>query len=380
MQGVALTDTYENIGKNLWPCYKKWLLPGEWRWGKGNQTEENPKLIIFPENNFRLYFGSYEQKREAHQSSGWWVAHFDEEPKNYIFEEVYRGTLDYGGKVFMSYTPLRGVTFVTEDILPKCQDPTESKYWAPQEPMSLLENPHVPQEEKDMWIDMLSEKSIKSRVYGYATVMEGLVYEDFSVATHVCEPFPIPADWRFYRGIDFGYIHPTVSLIMATDGYRLFVVDEYYQPQRLVEHHVEQMNRQHSSLVLKDTNMLPRLITVSDHDAQLRAEYEAKGIYSIPAQKERIAGCEVVRGLLKVHSSGEPRFKVFGNCKHTIKEFGLYALPGEDAKGKLKPGEKADDPVKEHDHCMDLIRYASVQEFGFVRQQIDSIVSISKSV
>ena len=45
MQGTALTDTYDNIGKNLWPCYRKWLMPHEWKWIKGNRTEENPKII-----------------------------------------------------------------------------------------------------------------------------------------------------------------------------------------------------------------------------------------------------------------------------------------------------------------------------------------------
>ena len=60
----------------------------------------------------------------------------------------------------------------------------------------------------------------------------------------------------------------------------------------------------------------------------------------------------------------------------TIKEFGKYHYPGKDGKGRLKPGEKADDPVKEFDDCMDSVRYNCVQKFGYLSQQLYDIISI----
>jgi phage terminase large subunit len=263
------------------------------------------------------------------------------------------------------------------EIRAKGLDPKYPNYWALPEPMTLYENPYISQEEKDVWIEMLSEKSQRSRVYGYATSQEGLVYEEFSEKTHVCDPFPIPDDWRFYRCIDFGGEHPTTSIIMATDGYYIYVIAEYYQSHRLVEYHVAQMRHQEKEIVLKSgTSLIPNLITITDHDLQLRMQYENLGIYSSPAKKDRIAGCETVRNLLKIHSDGHVRLKVFRHCKNTIREFQLYHLPGENRKGRLLPGEKADDPVKEYDDCLDPVRYGCVEEFGYFEEAMLKIISV----
>ena len=127
---------------------------------------------------------------------------------------------------------------------------------------------------------------------------------------------------------------------MATDGYKFFVISEYYQAQRLVEYHIDRMWEQYQHLPLRNPKLHPRLITVSDHDAQLRLEYEnprfgEKRIFSIPAQKERIAGVEVVQSLI-----AQDRIAVFSTCPMTIKEFGKYHYPGKDGKGRLKQAKK----------------------------------------
>jgi len=376
-QGLCLTNTYKKIGENLWPHLRQWLNPSDWIWGGGNRIADNPSLILLRKNGYKIYFGSYEQDREAHQGAIWDDLLFDEEPPRHVWEETVRGSIAHKAPVLIGFTPLKGSTYMIEDIRAKGLNPAYPDYFALPEPMTLLENPHVSQEEKDIWIDMLSEKSRRSRIYGYATSQEGLVYEEFDDAVHVCDAFPIPDSWRFYRGLDFGGEHPTTSIIMATDGYYIYVVAEYYQAHRLVEYHAEQIRQQAKNLVLKSkSGLIPSLITVSDHDLQLRMQYESQGIYSSPAKKERIAGIETVRNLLKIHSDGNPRLKVFRHCKNTIREFKLYHLPGENRRGALLPGEKADDPVKEFDDCLDPVRYICVEEFGYFEDQIPKIISL----
>jgi len=39
---------------------------------------------------------------------------------------------------------------------------------------------------------------------------EGAVYDDYRYETHVIDPFPIPAEWRRFRAVDFGYRNPFV--------------------------------------------------------------------------------------------------------------------------------------------------------------------------
>ena len=369
-KGLAMTDTYENIADNLWPHYKECMHESEWEWIKGNQKTDNPKIIRLKKNWYDFHFGSYEQGRKAQQGKKWDYFHPDEECPYEIWLEVYRGCLARGARIGYSYTPLEGYEYL-EELIEKGTDPTNTWYWAPQEPMSLLENPHVPQAEKDAWIDMLSEQGQQTRVFGYKGKREGLVYPQFSKEKHVIEPFPIPYDWRFYRCIDFGKVHPTVSLILATDGEKIFIVDEYYQASRLIEYHVKQFQEQHKRIPIKDRpfeNWLPPLITITDHDAQLRLEYEAQGIFSEPAQKRVIAGIEVVQNLLSNIQLG-----VFAGCKYTIREFGRYVYPGADKQGYLKPGEKGENPEKKDDHCLDPARYGCVQEFGYVTWNPENI-------
>lgn len=369
-KGLALTNTYDDIGKNLWPHYTECLHPSEWEWVKGNQREDNPKIIRLKKNGYRFYFGSYEQGRKAHQGVAWHYVHFDEEAPYDIWLEVFRGTLDYKARIGYSYTCIENYDYI-EELEEKGHDPAESDYWTPQEPMSLLENPYVPQEEKDIFIGMLPENIRKYRVHGYRGTREGAVYPSFAPEIHVCDPFPVPYDWTFYRCIDFGKVHPTVSLILATDGYYMYVIDEYYQPGRVIDYHVKQLHAQHQRLVLKretPIQVLAHLITVSDHDAQLRLEYENKGISSIPAQKRVIAGIEVVESLLEI-PEGErvPRLRIFSTCKHTIRQMKRLVYPGVDRQGHLKPGEKAETPRMVEDDCPDCVRYGCVEEFGYIQ-------------
>jgi len=390
-QGLALTNTYKDIGKQLWKHYREQLHPQEYTVAWQNRALEIPQMMKLNANGYKIFFGSYDQGRSAHQGAIWDYVHFDEEAPYDIWLEVYRGTLAHKARIGYSYTPIEGYDYL-EELIDKGHDPTEFAYWTPDKPMSLFENPHISQEEIDMWMAMLGERALRVRIYGEMMGAEGLVYPDYSDATHLCDPFPIPSDWKMYRVIDFGKVHPTVSLILATDGWRMYVIDEYYQANRLVEYHIEQMWEQWGRIKLKDTTLRPRLITISDHDAQLRLEYANprfgdKRIHSIPAIKHHptkqtssgiIAGIEVVESLLKIQSDGKPRLMIFPQCVETRKEFKKYKRPDRDKRGMLKPGEKAETPVPEHDHCMDCIRYGCVQEFGYLNQQIYQIISVRK--
>ncbi len=381
-KGLALTDTYENVGENLWPVYRDCMHPSEWRWIKGNEKEENPKIIELNKNKYRFYFGSYEQGHKPRKGTKWDYVHFDEEAPYHIWIETIRGTIARGARVGCSYTAVEGYEYV-EELENKGKNPNEKDYWCPQEPMTLLENQHISQEEKNMWISMLPPHSRQLRIYGLRSDPEGLVYSysscGFDEGKHIIEPFPIPNNWKFYRGLDFGKEHPTVSIIIATDGYTYYVVSEYYQKQRLVEYHIEQMWQQYQTLPLKKTTLLPRLLTVSDHDAQLRLEYEnpkygEKRIFSIPADKKSVVGgIEVVQSLIM-----QDRLKIFNTCTMTQKERRKYKHHGADKKGMLKPDEKADEPIKAWDDCWDCIRYILVQAVGYLNQQIYEIISVRK--
>jgi len=369
-KGIALTNSFKGVGLYLWPTYKKHIAPGEAKvisWI--SKQKEIPEIVKFIKSGYWLHFGSYEQGRENLQGTKWDIAHFDEESPEDIYKEVYRGTLDNKGRILGSMTPLKGKTYVYHEIFRKAA--TSKNIWCGT--MSLLDNPYIPQEEKDAFIEMLSEKDRKARIDGDFVTFKGLVYGDFNPDVHVIDPFPVPSDWPIYRAIDFGAVDPTVSLVVAFDGTTFYVISEYVKNDCLIEIHAENMHKQHSDIVTTaGAGLLPFLDTVADHDKQERMQYAFQGIHSEPAEKDIWPGIEQVRSFMSVRTDGSTRVKIFRTCEHTIDELGKYSMYPED---KQTTAKKKREPMDQDNHCMDCLRYVVVRVAGYLHERIPEIIS-----
>jgi phage terminase large subunit len=188
---------------------------------------------------------------------------------------------------------------------------------------------------------------------------EGAVYDNFRDDLHVVDPFPIPADWRRIRAIDFGYTNPFVCQWWAFDpDGRMYLYREIYHTKELVENHAAQIVQLSAGENIE--------ATVADHDAEDRATLAAHGVYTIPADKAVSPGIQAVRTRIDLAGDGKPRLYVFRNVlveldeslpsgvPHcTLDEFPSYSWPkGQDGKA-IKEA-----PVKANDHGMDTMKYA----------------------
>lgn len=181
-----------------------------------------------------------------------------------------------------------------------------------------------------MWYD----RAIK----GMWCMAEGVVYEGFNAGTHVCEPFEIPADWPRFAAVDLGFDNPFVCLWGATDhDGRLWIVDEHYEAGRLLSYHAEAIKRRP-----------PVQWIVRDHDAQEGAELEERGVYTVPAQKDVLAGIQKVASRLSVQPDGKPRLMIFNTCANLVREIARY---------RWREGAKKEEPLKQDDHAVDALRY-----------------------
>lgn len=194
--------------------------------------------------------------------------------------------------------------------------------------------------------------------YGRWVAAEGTVYE-YDARVHLVDPFPIPADGRRIRVIDFGYSNPFVCQWWYVDGDgRMYLYREIYMTQRTVRVHSEQIKGL--------TGDEPIEMDIADHDAEDRATLEENGIYTIPADKEISPGIQAVQERLKLAGDGRARLFVMRgalverdesladrhlpNC--TEQEFDVYAWP------KAADGKAIKEvPLKMHDHGMDAMRY-----------------------
>lgn len=207
---------------------------------------------------------------------------------------------------------------------------------------------------------------------------EGAVYEDFDPGLHLIDPFPIPAEWRRIRAVDFGFTNPFVCQWWAFDGDgRMFLYRELYQTQTLVEDHAKR---------IKELTGGERIeATVADHDAEDRATLQRYGVPTVPADKSISPGIQAVQQRLRKADDGRPRLFVFRNAlvstdarleeaklpTGTQDEFVAYAWPRSNDGKAIK-----EVPVQVNDHGMDATRYAVMHaDKGRVKMRVVTVES-----
>lgn len=197
--------------------------------------------------------------------------------------------------------------------------------------------------------------------YGLWVQAEGAVYDDWN-GQHVIDSFEIPADWRRFRVVDFGYTNPFVCQWWAIDpDGRMYRYREIYFSRRMVEDHAKN--------ILALTGDEDIETTVCDHDAEGRATLERHGIPTVAAEKTVAEGIETVRERLRIAGDGKARMFFFRDALHerdaelveaklpccTEEEADAYAYPtGSDGR------PNKEQPVKINDHGMDATRYAAM--------------------
>jgi phage terminase large subunit len=146
------------------------------------------------------------------------------------------------------------------------------------------------------------------------------------------------------RGIDFGYTNPFVRLCGAVDpDGRIYIFREHYKSKVIVRDHAVLINAE-------DTESFD--FTVADHDAEDRATLHDAGIYTTAAEKSILPGINAVKERLKVAADGRPRLLFLRPCVNSISEMIGYSWPPS-----MEGRNEKEVPVKENDHCPDVVRY-----------------------
>ena len=161
----------------------------------------------------KIAFKSCDQGREKFQGTSLDFVWFDEEPPYDIYLECKMRVLDRKGEIFGTMTPLKGLTWVYEEIyLNKKQDP---QIWTIN--MEWADNPYLDKNEIEEMSRLLSEDELDSRRYGKFVGHGGMVYNEFDPAIHVIEPFEVPVDWFDNISIDPGLHNPLSAHWYAVD-------------------------------------------------------------------------------------------------------------------------------------------------------------------
>lgn len=284
-----------------------------------------------------LGFKSYDQGREKFQGTSKDLIHLDEEPDIGIYEECLLRTLDTGGLIMLTMTPLKGLSDICQHFMQDLNNVNKKIIQA-----SWDDTNHLSENEKNLLRKSLRPHEVEAREKGIPSLGSGKIYpvkeSDISI-----EPFNIPDNYKRCFGMDFGWSNPTAivwAAINPEDG-TIYIYDCYQAS--------EKSPSEHSINIKQKGEYIPGVcdpagsMSLQNNGLCLIDLYAKAGIYLTKADNSVEAGIMQCYELMQ-----EGKIKVFSNLEPFWREFRLYR---RNEKGQI---------VKKDDHLMDAFRYLIV--------------------
>ena len=286
-----------------------------------------------------ITFKSCEEGREMFQGASLDFVWFDEEPPKDIYDECKMRVLDRSGCIFGTMTPLKGLTFIYDEIyLNKYSDP-EVFYVT----MEWADNPYIPKDEVLRLTQTMSEEELEARRYG-----------EFDENVNVIDPFDVPASWQENISIDPGLKNPLSCHWYAVDfDGNVYVIAEHYESGRNIDYHADRIkaisdglnwHRGRFGKLEAIIDSAATQVTLASSRSVVDLFYDNDILVSPKVNKDLFAGISRVKSYLK-NSKGESRLFIFRNCVNLIREIKGYRWGDKDA------------PIKKDDHALDELRY-----------------------
>ena len=306
----------------------------------------------------RLYFKSYEKGRSKLQGETLDFAALDEEPPQDIYTEVLTRTNATKGIVWITFTPLLGMSEVVRLFL---QNPTPDRADIS---MTIYDVDHYSEEERARIILSYPPHEREARAKGTPMLGGGRIFPLAESEISV-DAFPIPDLWPQIAGIDFGWDHPTAAVWLAWDRDNdvIYLTDTVRARESTPKDIAPLINvRGHWIPVAWPHDGL-------QHDKgsgfQLAEQYRNEGINMLHEMAQfpetgdegghKISRTSVEAGLLKMLQLMQAgRFKVFSHLRDWFDEFLLYHRKD----GKVV--KLQDDLMAATRYAYMMLRYATV--------------------
>lgn len=375
-------DFINGVEKIVKPEIAKWLPLSELRGGSWSSAYDKQLRTLYLENGSFLEFMSYDQDLDKFAGTSRHFVWFDEEPPKEIFTENKMRLLDVGGDLWITMTPVEGMTWLYDDIyLAAREDPNIKVVEVDQG-----ENPYLNHAERDSFLSGLSADDRKARVSGKFVQIGGMVYKKFS-DRNIIEPFSPPKDWLRVGGMDHGLNNPTAWLWAAinSDG-DIYVYDEHYENDRVVSYHAQAV-RQHEM-----SHGGPIAYRVGDPSIRnrdpitgtsIQLEYIEHGVPIMLGNNDVHAGinrvARYIEGPLVTDEFGNnarrPKLYITRNCVNLLFEIQRYRWSTWATKKMIQQKNKKEEPHKKDDHACDALRYLiasrpEIEDFSVPQQEL----------
>ncbi|MDE6604429.1 MAG: terminase family protein [Clostridia bacterium] len=299
----------------------------------------------------KVAFKSCDQGREKFQGASLDFVWFDEEPPKDVYDECRMRVIDRVGEVWGTMTPLKGLTWVYDEIY--LNSAGDDEVW--HEHVEWADNPFLDKKEVASLSANMDEQTLSSRRYGRFCEAEGIVYKEFQLERDVIEPFDVPFEWQDEISIDPGLNNPLACLFFATDyDGNVYVVGEWYMAGKDIDYHAEHIK----DLAYKlnwHTDGKGRLTALIDSAADQHTLASRKSVSELFYDRGILVNTNVDKqlfsGIASVKSYfAEGKIKIFSTCVNLIRELKSYWWG------------KGDKPIKKDDHALDALRYYIVSK------------------
>lgn len=185
------------------------------------------------------------------------------------------------------------------------------------------------------------------------------------IRTHVIDPFEIPASWRVWCSLDWGYSRPfSVGWYAVAPDRRLYRIREYYgctgTPNVGVRMEPAAVAREIRRIEADDPDLRGReirrvgdpAIWGSDGTESIGALMERERVYFMKGNHARIDGKMQVHNRLAFGADGRPMLYVFRGCRHFIRTVPALVYDESNVEDIDTDGE---------DHIYDELRYVCME-------------------
>jgi phage terminase large subunit-like protein len=291
-----------------------------------------------------LGFKSFDQGRRSFQGTAKHFIWLDEECPEDVYNECTVRTMTTRGVVFITFTPLKGLTLFVQQFMKAANEDREEGSSRAVIMAGWDDVPHLGELEKAEILADTPAHLRDSRSKGIPGMGSGAIYpipeNELAVS-----PFPLPPEFRRFYGLDVGWNY-TAAVFCAHDRDRdiVYVYDAYKSSNKEPDVHAAAISRRNVGNVSFPGAIDPASRQRNQRDgSNLLHLYRKGGLKLVPADNSVQSGLDEVYNRMMTG-----RLKVFRDLSDWWDEFRLYR---RDEKGRI---------VKEADHLMDAMRYAVV--------------------
>lgn len=320
---------------------------------------------------FDVVGASDERAKEKIQGATYGIGYFDEValyPKSFWEMALTRFISIENYVILATCNPDSPFHWLKTDYIDKCEEVEKDFYRSEEQDINyfhftLEDNIYLPKENIEKLKANYSGVFYQRFILGLWVLAEGLIYSVFDNNKNVVDDsdFIDGIDEKniYYASIDYGAKNPFgIGLFTQHKKTKEFIMlDEFYYSGRKEE--TVRTNEEYAKNLfdfLKDKNVRKIFCdpSAAAFIATVKKLYPKLGALFVKTDNNVKDGIEATSSAISLN-----KFKIHKRCKNTKQEFNTYSW---NEKKALKTG--VEEPLKDNDHMMDLIRYFIFNHVG----------------